>query len=70
MTNSDIFTIICCEAMRKRVFVIILSIFALTPAHSRSLLLTPAHSRSLPLTPARADAQTSTGEGQILEKVR
>ena len=40
------------------VFVILLSIFALTPApiraHSRALRLTLAHSRSLPLTPARS----------------
>ena len=40
------------------VFVILLSIFALTlapiRAHSRSLPLTPAHSRSLPLTSAHS----------------
>ena len=40
------------------VFVILLSIFALTPAPIR------AYSRLLPLSPAHADAQISTGEWQ------
>ena len=48
------------------VVVIPLSIFALTPAHSRSILLTPAHFRSLPLTLTRADAQISTEEWKSL----
>ena len=42
------------------VFVLLLSIFALTPAHSRSLPLTPAHSRSLPLTPAHSRSLSHT----------
>ena len=36
------------------VFVILLSIFMRTPAHSRALPRTPAHSRALPRTPAHS----------------
>ena len=64
------------ERQKNMVFVILLSIFLLTPtpiwAYPRSLPLTPAHScslpptlahsRPLPPTPACADAWISTGE--------
>ena len=45
-------------SLKRPVSVILMSIFALTPAPIR------AYSRLLPLTPAHADAQISTGEWQ------